>query len=112
MTSEISDIFGSITGKLEASIEGVTASIETGDVEFSGGYEDGKISGSIVFNMQRTTVKGEEVTASVKYEYKIEIDLNKIDGFFKKLFGLLLEAATATAVSLVIAAIIGLNIDN
>lgn len=89
-SSEISNIFGNdISEKLEISMEGITASIETGDVEFSGNYEDGKISGTVVFNMQRTTVKGEEITVSVKYE--IEIDLNKIGGFFKKLFETVLD---------------------
>lgn len=83
--SEVSDMLGSgIAGKLEANMEGLTAAIENGDVELSGGYEDGKISVSLPINMQKFTVEGSEITASVKYE--IEIDLNKIGGFFKEVF--------------------------
>ena len=41
--SEVSDMFGSgIAGNLEANMEGLSAAIEDGGVELSGGYEDGK----------------------------------------------------------------------
>lgn len=76
-TAKIEDVLGSgITAKLEDSVSGLTSAIETGDAEFSGGYKDGVISGSITFNMTKNTVDGTEITTSVKYN--LEIDLGKI----------------------------------
>lgn len=75
--AKIEDVLGSgITAKLEDSVSGLTSAIETGDAEFSGGYKDGVVSGSITFNMTKNTVDGTEITTSVKYN--LEIDLGKI----------------------------------
>ncbi|MBC9722421.1 MAG: DUF1906 domain-containing protein [Lactobacillus sp.] len=100
--SEVSDMLGSgIAGKLEANMEGLTAAIEDGDAELSGGYEDGKISISLAINMQKVTVEGAEITASVKYE--IEIDLNKIGNFYKELFSrMFVELLIAAGIYLLI----------
>lgn len=62
----------------------LTSAIETGDAEFSGGYKDGVISGSITFNMTKNTVDGTEITTSVKYN--LEIDLGKIGKPFQDAF--------------------------
>lgn len=76
-TGQIEDVLGSgITAQIENSVSGLTGAIETGDAEFSGGYKEGVISGSITFNMTRNTVDGTEITTSVKYN--LEIDLGKI----------------------------------
>ncbi|EGO8156202.1 DUF1906 domain-containing protein [Enterococcus faecalis] len=84
-TGQIEDILGSgITAKLEGSVSGLTSAIETGEAEFSGGYKDGVISGSITFNMTKNTVDGTEITTSVKYN--LEIDLGKIGKPFQDAF--------------------------
>ncbi|EGO9400084.1 DUF1906 domain-containing protein [Enterococcus faecalis] len=84
-TAKIEDVLGSgITAKLEDSVSGLTSAIETGDAEFSGGYKDGVISGSITFNMTKNTVDGTEITTSVKYN--LEIDLGKIGKPFQDAF--------------------------
>lgn len=76
-TAKIDDVLGSgITAKLEDSVSGLTSAIETGDAEFSGGYKNSVISGSITFNMTKNTVDGTEITTFVKYN--LEIDLGKI----------------------------------